>query len=77
MNMTTLTILLFLCLFTLATPRPATARGKHVLMVVTGADRTRLGKPGSSSFGVDLLYIGIKATPNDEGYHERQRYHCV
>lgn len=45
MNMTTLTILLFLCLFTLATPRPATARGKHVLMVVTGADRTRLGKP--------------------------------
>lgn len=26
---------------------------------------------GSSSFGVDLMYIGIKSTPNDERDHEQ------
>ena len=26
---------------------------------------------GSSSFGVDLMYTGIKSTPNDERLHEQ------
>lgn len=44
MNITILSILLFLFLFAVVTPRPASARTKHVLIVVTGADRTLQGK---------------------------------
>lgn len=44
MNLTSLSIILFLFLFTIVTPRPASARTKHVLMLVTGADRTLQGK---------------------------------
>ena len=30
---------------------------------------------GSSSFGVDLMYTGIKSTPNDGRGHAQQGYH--
>ena len=32
---------------------------------------------GSSSFGVDLMYTGIKSTPNDGRLHEQSGYHHV
>jgi hypothetical protein len=32
-------------------------------------------KIGSSSFGVDLMYTGIKSTPNDGRLHEQSGYH--
>ena len=32
-------------------------------------------KDGSSSFGVDLMYTGIKSTPNDGRLHEQSGYH--
>ena len=41
------------------------------------ANRAKLHITGSSSFSVELMYIGINSTPNDERDYERKRYHCV
>jgi putative intracellular protease/amidase len=44
MKLATLGIPLFLSLFALAIPHSAAAKGKHVLILVTGADKTLKGK---------------------------------
>jgi len=44
MKLTTIGIPLFLSLFALAMPQGAAAKGRNVLMFVTGADRTQHGK---------------------------------
>jgi hypothetical protein len=46
--------------------------------VRAAAERVRAARPkkwGSSSFGVDLMYTGIKSTPNDGRLHEQSGYH--
>ena len=42
----------------------------HVVVgkVAKGLEHALFGSP---SFGVDLMYKGIKSTPNDEGNHEQ------